>query len=509
MKSFISIICLLLFNSLISNDIYHLYSQVNPESTLENFQFYLKYQNHPKGKEAFKRALSLMQISNDFNLDHLSESEQKSLSSIALFKKYSSSISPQLSSILVYSLNHNTLESRNLWDYKDILNLPNEQIDIARLILSYEHRSAENKKELIRYHEAFLDISALQIKSMCTDPNDEIELFENLIQFIFLDSAFQFPSHSTYLEDISSYSWIASTIEQKKGVCLGLTTLITTLAQRLSLPIYPKTIPGHIFAQFFPFRSDQHINIETTCRGIHIPDQYYKGLYPSSQSFLPTNKDMLVLTLINSGSEQLQKRNFSKASEIYTEALAINSNHITAKECLAYCFAAEGKHSQAKKILQGLILESTPLLSIDLAEDILNDTITTESIQLLLSIKGKTNIELSNELEQFIIEFKQNPSSKSVTEAIISLSSSLSLNQQAEFYLNKLKQLSPKDRSSLFTIAQYCIKEFRYKEAWLWLNKLKQRYSNQLPKAILELEHRLAIITPKEILDSITTKQSD
>lgn len=505
----IFIIFILLFASFVECDsVDHLFSQIDPSSIKDNLYFYEQHPNHPKAKLALNTAFNAMGISSQL-IENLigPENHFSSLTSLAWLQNINEPLDPQLLKLIKNSLKHTILKGHTLLDYRHILEIPENQVDISRLLLSYEFDKMENKKSLIENQEAILDIMALQIKASCTDPNDKMLLYQSLIQYIFVDNLFEFPALSDHLERIGSYSWISSTIDQRKGVCLGLTTLVLSLAQRLGLSIYPVTIPGHIFAQFRPKAPYSLVNIETTCRGVHFPSKKYYSL-SSSKLNKPTNKEVLLLTIVNQSSEFLRSLELDKAIDLYREALQINPKHNLTNECLSFALAAKGDFDQAKLTLKSLLENKQSISSIDLAEDILLDRINAQAMEILISLDNKNYTSIVANLEKLKDIHKDNPESKSILQAIIFSAHEIALAHHEHLYHQKLAALKPKDPSTIYYFCHYEQEHGDYRKALYWLNRLKQHAPKPHHESIYHLEHQLVMCCPIHILKEYNQKNT-
>src|ERR1700761_5200171 len=125
----------------------------------------------------------------------------------------------------------------------------------------------------IRSYEALIDLMALQILTRITFEDPPAKKIRAINHFIFEEMGFRFPPHSSHAKDIDLYTFLPSVLDSRRGVCLGVSILYISLAQRLKLDLQMVTPPGHIFVCWR--QGKEVINIETTARGIHIPDEKY------------------------------------------------------------------------------------------------------------------------------------------------------------------------------------------------------------------------------------------
>lgn len=71
-------------------------------------------------------------------------------------------------------------------------------------------------------------------------------------------------------------STLAASLLRGHGNCLSTATLYVVIGQRLGLPIHAVIVPRHAFARFDDGAT--RINIETTNKGMELPDEYYKAM---------------------------------------------------------------------------------------------------------------------------------------------------------------------------------------------------------------------------------------
>src|SRR5262249_13908801 len=70
---------------------------------------------------------------------------------------------------------------------------------------------------------------------------------------------------------------LPSVIARRSGHCLGLSTLYLAVASRVGLPLYGVSVPGHFFCRWE--EGGVRVNVETTLRGAHVPDDAYVTRY--------------------------------------------------------------------------------------------------------------------------------------------------------------------------------------------------------------------------------------
>ena len=144
-------------------------------------------------------------------------------------------------------LHHSKLKGHQSWDEREVQNLPLEEIDLARgLFLS---QFGADISRILTY-ESYIDLMALAILARLPENASPEEKITSINAFIFDEMGFRFPPHSLYAKEIDLYTFLASVLDSRRGVCLGVSFLYLCLAQRLGLPLEMITPPGHIYVRY-------------------------------------------------------------------------------------------------------------------------------------------------------------------------------------------------------------------------------------------------------------------
>jgi tetratricopeptide (TPR) repeat protein len=301
------------------------FDSLDPSSLKELFAFYTLYKDTALAEIAFDKAWYLMNLHRPFPLEIYKNFQlpQVSLEAIITLTTTGSTTSlPELSlselkvinSIGEY-LGNRGLKGHQIWDYKEVIQLSPEQIDVARAILLHEFdpTKEEEKKKLLLY-EGSLDLMALQILAKLPfNPSHEQKL-EAITAFIFHEMGYRFPPHSMWTSDVDLFTFLPAVMDSRHGVCLGVSILYLSLAQRLQLPLEIITPPGHIYLSYIT--PTDRINIETTARGIHIPEEHY--LTVNTKSLPRRNlKEVVGMHFFNHAGTAWQVGNHKKSKELY------------------------------------------------------------------------------------------------------------------------------------------------------------------------------------------------
>lgn len=230
---------------------------------------------------------------------------------------------------------------------EDVLKTPSEEIDLARALLLFQ--SDTEDLEYIKQYETMLDLMALQILTHLSFNSSDLEKIRALNDFIFQQMQFRFPPHSLYAHDIDLYTFLPSVLDNRQGVCLGVSILYLCLAQRLDLNLDIITPPGHIYLSYSD--KERAINIETTSRGIDLPSEDYLGINTRSLQ-KRTIKEVIGLAFINQASVFWQKDDYQQAINLYKKAQLFLPQDPLLKMFLAINYLLIGEKAQGKKILQ-------------------------------------------------------------------------------------------------------------------------------------------------------------
>ena len=258
-----------------------LYSTLDPTSVAHHFAFYELYPKTPEGREALKHAWELLSggcadwdpelilpsldpkpLINFVNRVHNDSAPALDEEQLAVIEKLSR------------HLLNRQLKGFGLWDLDALLQLPTQEIDLARGLLLADMGADPQK---VRSYEANIDLMALQIFARLTPDATAQEKVRAINDYIFSEMRFRFPPHSLHAKDIDIYTFLPSVLDSRRGVCLGVSILYLCLAQRLGLELQAITPPGHIYVRYAAPNGNV-VNIETTARGIDVPSEMYLGL---------------------------------------------------------------------------------------------------------------------------------------------------------------------------------------------------------------------------------------
>lgn len=481
-----------------------LYSSIPKNSLLEHLAFYSLYPESLEGKKALSDALGLMNgkvssshflknpafldsLKHTFNLiNHyqLESLTELSLEEIATLEKLSS------------HLKNRTKKGHFAKTEEEVLALPTEEIDLARgLLLS---QLGMDNTLLIRTYEAMLDLMALAIKAKLTPASTSKETIAHINAFIFEDLGYRFPPMSSFEKKIDTYTFLSSVLDSRKGVCLGVSILYLCLAERLGIPMEIVTPPGHIFVRYKD--NTNHINIETTARGIHLDDEEFLSV--GTKALQTRNlKEVIGLAHVNQASIFWESNELDRALASYQKARSYLPEDFLLKELMGYALYASGEKQEALLLLKE-VSKHKPLYSVGihpLVDDCLTGKATQDGIMALFMRVDDTEESLAkkrNALEKAIAE---SPLFKSAYFALASNSLqenklALGLKQLLSYH-----KLFPYDPTAEYYLTILFMMRYRYRDAWEHFEIAEKlvKDDNHNPKTLQELRKELVRCCPK------------
>jgi len=320
----------------------------------QHFAFYELYPDTVEGRNALKHAWELLAGScADCDPEMILPTlDAKPI--IALVNR-SSPNAPQLEEDqlqviekLASSLPNRKLKGYTLWKQEDLFALPPEEIDLARGLLLAEMGGVEKLK--IRSYEATLDLMALQILARLKPDSTPLEKVRAINDYIFSELQFRFPPHSLYAKDIDIYTLLPAVLDSRKGVCLGVSILYLSLAQRLNLNLEAITPPGHIYVRHKSEKGDI-TNIETTARGIDVPSEMYLSL--ETHELQQRNiKEVIGLAFMNQAAVAWHKEDSKMAITLYEKGAKFLPDDPLLQTFLGFQYLFANDVKKGKKILE-------------------------------------------------------------------------------------------------------------------------------------------------------------
>lgn len=391
-----------LYHSISENDISKLlaFYQLYPDTIYGNLALHSAWENlqkHRTEKISITSRIDLPNIDIDTMIQFLSQT-------CTLTQNLLDSNQIELLERISNHLMNRKLKGHKIWNKEELIFLDPEEIDLSRAILLHEFHDTH----IIRQYEVFLDCMALQILATLPVSATPIDKIHALNNWIFYERQFRFPPHSLWPKDIDSYTLLAQVIDNRQGVCLGVSILYLCLAQRLGVSLQIFTPPGHIYLSYID--DNETINIETTARGKNVPTRDYLS---SNTGVLQKRSLMEVvgMVFINQGSKFLRLQEYTKAIKFYDKAIMYLPNDPVVKELLGFTLLfTKNRQKEAIDLLSSVSNNFNPALiyQSSLAKDYLENRINLEGVKTLwLPIKEarQSIIEKNLQLKKLIEEF--------------------------------------------------------------------------------------------------------
>lgn len=496
--------CAFAFGDLSEAHLDTLYRSLDPQSISELFAFYHLYPNSAQGEKALANAWELMHkhrserrlLRGDMVLPAM---EIESIISLVNKEPFETDIKlneEQLEIIEATSdhLANRKLKGHTVWKKEELFDLPPDEIDLSHALLLYQFEGDPLK---VRQYEATLDLIALQILARLPLEASPEEKIEAISHFIFHEKRFRFPPQSLSHKDIDTYSFLANVMDSHLGVCLGVSILYLSIAERLDVPLEIITPPGHIYIRHR--RDGETLNIETTARGIHIPDRMYLGI--NTRKLQERNKkEVIGLAFINQASVAWQKDDHKTTVKLYEQALPYLPEDPLLKMFLGYNYLFIGKEKEGRKLLHEIRnltfdfsvgRETTP-------EDYLTGKINAEGIKTIFLHVDETRSSILEKQEKLKAILKKYPKFRDGQLQLAVTYLQLGRGSEALEALQNYHTLDPTNPVVEYYLAIVTMNRFLYKQSWTYLHHaetLTQKRSHT-PQCLKALNHSLRTLHP-------------
>lgn len=499
----ILLFCLLLLSPLAANEGTRraLLSSIDPNSSSKYLAFYELYPNTAEGQEALTRAWRLLSGSGHATAVSLPSRDFVG-QMVALINKDTQEQLKLLSDKdlaaidrLAASLGNRRLKGFRARDSKTVLQLPPQQVDLARGLLLTEVEGESAERRILSY-EALLDLMALQVQARLPKNATSEEKVRALSKLIFEDLQFQFPPHSEFAKDIDLYTFLPNVLDSRRGVCLGVSILYLCLAQRLELPLEIVTPPGHIYVRLNQGAGE--LNIETTHRGIHVDTEDYLSV-GTTKLPLRNTKETIGFAHVNQASVYWSQGDYPKARSIYEKALAYLPSDPQLKELYSYSLFMTGDEEKAKRLLAEVKLQE-PMYADrhdSLVYDVLEGCCDKEALAALFKQVDEKHASLEEKRASIEAALKRCPNFRSGWQQLGMTLLQLHRERAALEALKKYNAMVPDDPTCNYILCILHAKRLDYENAWFYFDRAYALAGNE-PKALKNLKKQLHIIYPKD-----------
>ena len=485
-----------------------LFNSLDPEALGELFAFYNLYPDTDAGERAYNKAWSLINLHRVIKVEPRKMQgftfDIKPIIALVTREPYEDSVllsEKELETIelITSHLKNRQLKGYNVWNQDSIVAMPSEEVDLARAIFLYQFGKENPLK--VRSYEAYLDMMALQILSRLPKVYTDLDALNAISHFIFHEMRYRFPPHSMWTEDVDLYTFLPSVLDSRHGVCLGVSILYLTLAQRIGLELEIITPPGHIYLSYQ--KNGKEINIETTARGLDMPTETYLGIDNKTLK-RHVIKNVVGLNFMNAAATAWHHNDYKLALSFYGKAALFLPNYPLLNMFTAYNLLLNGNIKEGKKLLE-------KMKNLPVEESICQDTIAEDYLLKHVDIEGiKAIFEEVNETRESIIK-KQEKIQKTLKkypkfrEGIFHLAVTwlqLGRTKEAIQALKRYHDLDPSNPTAEYYLSALSLQRWDYKSAIKHYNfcKIILEKHNHKPKLLQGYEKQLRQSAPTHLL---------
>jgi len=482
-------------------------SSLDPLSVGEHLAFYELYPQTSEGKAALKHAWRLLSRETiapeeiSLELPKVDIHPMIFLLTRQTLQKPEKLSQEQLNVIeqLSESLANRSLKGHHVWSREELRALPSQEIDLSRGLLIEQFD--ENKEEIAQY-EATLDLMALQILARLSRTPSPEDSIREINRFIFQEMEFRFPPHSLHAKEIDLYTFLPSVMDHREGVCLGVSILYLSLAQRLGLPLEIVTPPGHIYLRYR--QGIKVVNIETTSRGIHLPSEIYLGV---DTRWVPQRniREVIALNFFNQASVCWSQKDYQQAVKCYEKAAFYMPKDPLLNFFLGLNYLFIDKKKEAHELL-------SPLRGYTFEWNISQETIPDDYFQNQVDVEGIQAIFLPIDEKRDSILQKQTilqgvaqkyPLFRAGLLQLAVTWLQLGRYLEAEEILERYHQIDPNHSVVEYYLSIISIQKLDYRKAWYHMKNTEKllKARDHCCKALSDLKNQLLQSSPDESLE--------
>lgn len=477
-----------------------LFTSLDPLSVTQNLAFHELYPDSAEGNQALARALGLLEGGEPSPNAAVLPPAQCDLSAIVHFVTRPGAGPPptfddaQLAFINKVSaqLCHHKLEGHRANTLEDLASLAPEEIDLGRGLLI-----AQEDQDVCTY-EAMLDLMALQIKARLGPSSTPETKIQEINRLIFHEMNVRFPPQDLYEKQIDEYTFLSSVLDRKQGVCLGVSILYLALAQRLDLPLQILTPPGHIFLRYAG--SGGTLNIETTARGVDLPDEVYLGVNTRRLQGR-TLKEVIGLALINHASVKWEQEDYTASTTLLEKAARFLPQDVQLDLLLGLNYLFVGREREGRELLSK-IRKQTPEYCVSaesIPDDYLSGKISVEGLKLLYRPLEDTRAAIVDKQQKLTQLLQTHPHFRAGLMQLATSWMRLGRSQEALDALLQYHALDETDAIVEYYLATLSLQRFEPNTAWTFLHKARAltEARGHHPKALKQLQHKLRQACPE------------
>ncbi len=495
---------LCLFGSTLSS----LYSTLDPTSVSQHFAFYELYPETTEGRAALSHAWELLSGECGAACNPGMSFPTLDAKPIISLMNRSSQAGPildekQLEVIerLAQQLPNRKLKGHSVWNRKDLLALKPEEIDLARGLLIADFGENNEDRLKIRSYEATLDLMALQILARLTPESTPLEKVRTINDYIFSELRFRFPPHSLMSKEIDQYTLLPSVMDSRLGVCLGVSILYLSLAQRLNLTLEAITPPGHIYVRYVS-PTGEIVNIETTARGIDVPSDMYLSL--ETRKLQQRNiREVVGLAFMNQAALAWHNEDHQTAITLYEKGLEFLPKDPLYQTFLGYQYLFAGQKNKGRKLLKEVAgqLPDHLVASDNVTEDYLAGNASAEALMAIYQEVDETResiLKKQKQIEEIIAKY---PKFRGGRMHLAVTYLQLGREKEAIPILEDYMKIDATNPVVCYYLAALQAQRLNYNAAWKYLKATEKivHARDHYPKALDDLRNGLLRACPEPL----------
>lgn len=489
-----------------------LYSSLDPTSIAQHFAFYELYPKTPEGKEALKHVWTLLrqnhaETDSEWILPTLDIQPILSIVNRSDELKLPELENEQLFVIdkLGKRLHNRQLKGFGLWELDAILKLDPEEIDLARGLLIAELGNSPDIKKTIQSYEASLDLMALQVLARLPPNPSPKDMIRAMNDYVFSEMRFRFPPHSLYAKDIDVYTFLPSVLDNRKGVCLGVSILYLSLAQRLNLTLQAVTPPGHIYVRY-PHPDQTFTNIETTARGIDIPSESYLGI-DTRKLQQRTLKEVIGLAFMNQAAASWHAGNHQETVRLYEKAHLFLPEDPLLHLFLGLNYLFVHKEKEGIHLLKKTRQQQSEYAVIGdtIAEDYLAGHADAEALKIVFQEVDETKESILKKQAALETVVKKHPQFRQGWFHLAVTWLQLGREKEALPLLQRYTEIFPEDPTVNYYLATIYFQRYHFSQAWHHFRKAEKivQAKQHNPKALTDLKRALQRTCPEPLQSKV------
>ncbi|MBA3958261.1 MAG: tetratricopeptide repeat protein [Parachlamydiaceae bacterium] len=484
-----------------------LYNSLDPYSIAQHLAFYELYPTSTEGQQALQDAWNLLNGSSTSIATPLTDPDfGQAVSAIVSLVNKQSTAAPELLkekertvvSQIGQRLANRSLKGSSCKNESEVLALPPQEIDLARGLFLTQFGSTPEGLAQVQTYEALIDLMALQIAAKLPAGATPAQKIRVMNDFIFTEMGFRFPPHSAYAKEIDLYTFLPSVLDNRRGVCLGVSILYICLAQRLNLPLEMITPPGHIYVRYR--NPNEEINIETTARGIHIDSEEYLNVDTKALQ-QRTIKEVIGLAYFNQASVFLGEEKYQEALDAYKRALPYLPDDKLLIELMAYQYLLLGQLDEGKRLLKQVnnVTPEHQVTRDSMADDYLQGRFEADALRAFFLRVDETRESLIKKREALEDVVNRYPQFRAGIFSLAITWLQLHRGREALELLERYHALDPNDATAEYYLTALHAERNDYTKAWEHLRQTEKlvHERDHHPKMLKKLRQSLAMQFPE------------